>query len=420
MDWAGKTLGIDFGTSNSAAGVCVGGAPYLIPIEQGAQTLPTSVFFGAGSKEMAMGSVANRALIAGEEGRYMRALKSVLGTSLMGEARMFLGKSMTFYDIIGLFLAQVKARAEVQCRQSFEYALSGRPVRFHSADPERDARAQADLTECYARAGFKGVRYVFEPEAAALATQAQSGQGLSLIVDIGGGTSDFSVFRMGDGVEVLASSGIRTGGTNFDKRLSVDHVMPLLGKGALIRKEMGKETLPTPNSMFQKLATWEQIPFMYAGDVKRDVARMQRLAVDPVPLDRLYTVLDMELGHEVAFAVEAGKIRANEADAQINLSVIHKGLGAPLSHADMAASLREEVEEIRIGALETFKMATCRADDITRIIFVGGSSLLKPVQEVMAQTCPSAELAYADAFTAVIDGLALGSADPMRYGRAPA
>ncbi|MEP4980188.1 Hsp70 family protein [Ascidiaceihabitans sp.] len=419
-DWAGKTLGIDFGTSNSAAGVAVAGKPYLIPIEQGAPTLPTSVFFGVGASQMSMGSAANRALIAGEEGRYMRALKSVLGTSLMGEMRMFLGEKMNFYDIIGAFLSQVKSRAEAQCHQTFDYVLSGRPVRFHSADEDRNARAEADLVECYMRAGFKDLRFLVEPEAAALASGVPRGPGLSLIVDIGGGTSDFCVFRMADGIEVMANSGIRMGGTNFDKRLSLDHVMPLLGKGALIRNEMGKGAMATPNSLFQKLATWEQIPFLYAGDVKRDVAKMVRLAVEPKPMERLFEVLDMELGHEVAFAVEAGKIRSNEEDAQINLSIVEKGLGAPLTQTGMQASLAKEVADIKQGALDTLTMAGCMPEDIVRVVFVGGSSLLRPVQNALAEACPKAELDYRDAFTAVVDGLALGSADPMRFGRQPA
>lgn len=421
--WDANTLGIDFGTSNSAAGVAVAGKPYLIPCEPGETTLPTAVFFGAGRSEMIIGSVANRALINGDEGRYMRALKSVLGTSLMGEKRTFLGKKMDFFDIIGHFLSTVKTRAETACHHTFDYALSGRPVRFHSRDADRNAKAQSDLVECYLRAGFKDVRFMFEPEAAALATQSIGHDGLSLIVDIGGGTSDFSVFRSdGDTVDVLASHGVRVGGTDFDKRLSVDHVMPLLGRGALIRKEMGSGTMTLPNSMFQKLATWEQIPFMYGQDVKRDVTRMQRLAIDPPVLARLSYLLEMELGHDVAFAVETGKIKANSgdaADARIDLSILEKGVFAPLSRDQLADSLAEHVAEVVAAAHATFDQAGCSPDQISRIIFVGGSSLLRPIQTAMQGACVNAELAYADAFTAVIDGLALASADPMKYGAAP-
>ena len=421
--WEKNTLGIDFGTSNSAAGVSVGGKPFLIPCEPGETTLPTAVFFGVGQSEMGIGSVANRALINGDEGRYMRALKSVLGTSLMGEKRTFLGEKVDFYDIIGQFLSVIKTRAEAACNQPFDYALSGRPVRFHARDVDRNAKAQSDLVECYLRAGFKDVRFMFEPEAAALATQAMGDDGLSLIVDIGGGTSDFSVYRSdGDGIDVLASHGVRVGGTDFDKRLSVDHVMPLLGRGALIRKEMGSGTMTLPNSLFQQLATWEQIPFMYGPTVKRDVARMQRLAIDPPVLARLSYLLEMELGHDVAFAVEAGKIRANsgdETEARIDLGILQKGVGAPLSRDQLKASLEEHVAEIVAAAKATFEQAGCTAEQINRIIFVGGSSLLRPIQGAMQTACVNAELAYADAFTAVIDGLALASTAPLKYGFQP-
>ncbi|MEP1766107.1 MAG: Hsp70 family protein, partial [Sulfitobacter sp.] len=124
--------------------------------------------------------------------------------------------------------------------------------------------------------------------------------------------------------------------------------------------------------------------------------------------------------HEVAFAVEAGKIRSNEEDAQINLSIVEKGLGAPLTQTGMQTSLAKEVADIKQGALDTLTMAGCMPEDIVRVVFVGGSSLLRPVQNALAEACPKAELDYRDAFTAVVDGLALGSADPMRFGRQPA
>lgn len=416
----GATLGIDFGTSNSAAGVCIDGRPVLIPLEAAAQTMPTAVFFGVGATQMVTGTAAQEALVAGTEGRYMRALKSVLGTSLMGEARMFLGRRMDFYDIIAGFLRQLKTQAEAHCGTRFAHALSGRPVRFHSSDPARNAKAEADLTECYHRAGFESVRYIYEPEAAALASGVAEGADLSLIVDIGGGTSDFCLFRMGDGIDVRASLGVRLGGTNFDRRLSIDHVMPLLGQGGLIRDEMGQGRLPAPKALFQKLATWEQIPFLYTAEVKRDVDRMRRRADEPDRFARLYEVLDMELGHEVAFAVEAGKIAANAQDACIDLHVVEPQLQTPLTQVAMATSLSAEVAQIAQAASEAVAQAGVTAKDVARVIFVGGSSLLHPVQQAMAAAFPQAHLDHRDAFTAVVDGLALASADPMRFGYAPA
>lgn len=171
------TLGIDFGTSNSAAGVAVNGAPYLINIEPGETTLPTAVFFDFDQQRMKIGSSATRALINGDEGRFMRALKSLLGTSLLHEERRFLGRKMTFADIVSAFLAEIKTRAEQQTGLQFDHALSGRPVRFHSKDPAKNAQAELDLRACYRSAGFDDVRFMYEPEAALRAAPRHSGIG---------------------------------------------------------------------------------------------------------------------------------------------------------------------------------------------------------------------------------------------------
>lgn len=408
-------LGIDFGTSNSAAAVLANGRPFHIDIEAESQTLPTSIFFDFVSRETKFGSVANAALINGDEGRFMRSLKSVLGTSLMHEPRQIMDEQLTFVDIISRFLRMVKTRAEQRCMQEFHTAVSGRPVHFHSADPGKDEQALKDLTQCYHAAGFTNVEFVFEPEAAAIANGAEkTGNGLGLIVDIGGGTSDFSIFQTkGSDIEILASHGVRIGGTNFDRAISVDHVMPLFGRGSQIRREMGPGLLTAPNAIFNDLATWEKIPFLYNGQTRRDVHSLARLAVDRRAFERLETVLELEVGHDIAFAVERGKIAANQAGVEateIKLDVVEKGLCAPLSTDGMARSLAGLVQGIRECARETLDLAGSTGDDINRIVFVGGSSLMSTVEGAMSDLFPTADLEYSDAFTAVVDGLAIVAA----------
>ena len=87
MSRQAPALGIDFGTSNSAAGFLHDGRPRLIPMAPGRATLPTTFFFDFESRRTLIGEAANRALLDGNEGRFMRALKRVLGTSLMHEKR---------------------------------------------------------------------------------------------------------------------------------------------------------------------------------------------------------------------------------------------------------------------------------------------------------------------------------------------
>lgn len=403
-------LGIDFGTSNTAAAVMAGDRPFLIPVEPGETTLPTSVFFDTNRKVTTFGSTANAALIDGREGRFMRALKSVLGTPLMRERRQVAYEKITLIDVVARFLLTVKERGEAATGLTFDTALSGRPVRFHP-DPDRNARAEVDLREAYMVAGFKDVEFMFEPEAAAQTSQSLSPGALGLIIDIGGGTSDFSIFeRVGAKTNIIASHGVRVGGTDFDRALSLENVMPLLGRGQLLKNEIGDGTYTAPNALFNDLATWEKIPFLYTPETLRLTARYAKLGVKPAAFKHLHDVIDMEMGHDIAFAVEAGKIKANASDAAIDLTFIASDLRQPLGQAAMLATLAELTAKVTEAAHDTLQMADIRADQIDTIVFVGGSSLMGTITTAMENLFPNAKQERTNAFTAVADGLAIAAA----------
>ncbi len=405
------TLAIDFGTSNSAMAVFDGNGARRLCAETGGETLPTAVFFPADKGTMLIGAAAGDALIAGDDGRYMRALKSVLGDPLLHDSRLIEGKRRTLSEVITAFLGTIRQRAECETGQVFRRALSGRPVHFHSRDAKKDAQAEIDLRACYMDAGFDTVDFMFEPEAAALAAHGLGRSGkIGLIVDIGGGTSDFSVFRSdGTRVEILASHGIRLGGTNFDHAVSMDHVMPLLGYGGTLRREFGPGLMPMPNALFVDLATWARIPMLYSPETRRAVADMAKLATDKRAFARLTSVLEDELGHDLAFAVEAGKIAANGPDraAHIAMGLIEAGLSAPITTASLDAALEKYRGPLRGAAQETLTMAGVATNAVSTVVLVGGSSLMNLVSDEMSALCPDADIAMSEAFTAVVDGLAL-------------
>jgi len=409
-----QTLGIDFGTSNTAAAVLVGGHAHLIEVEPGRTSLPTSVFFDYERKVTTYGSVANAALIEGREGRFMRALKSVLGTPLMREKRQIAYEQMTLIEVVARFLRTVRERAEASTGTKFDYALSGRPVRFHSSDEARNAQAEIDLREAYMVAGFSDVSFMYEPEAAALAAGPLAKGKLGLIIDIGGGTSAFSIFeREGDETRIVASHGVRVGGTDFDKAISVAQVMPLFGHGSEIKNEIGPGTHTAPNGIFHDLASWEKIPFLYTAEMRRTATLFRKLGVQPELFKRLSDVLELELGHDIAFAVEAGKIRVNApeaVDAAIDLRVIEKQLWARMSASDLSRILGDHAMTVKSAALDTLRMAGIPQDQIGQIVFVGGSSLMHVIETAMVDLFPHAILERTEAFTAVADGLAIAAA----------
>ncbi|MFK7763852.1 MAG: Hsp70 family protein [Roseobacter sp.] len=406
-------LGIDFGTSNSAAGFLRDGKPQLIQLAPGQFTMPTTFFFDFETRETLMGDPANRALLDGVEGRFMRALKRVLGTPLMHEKRQILNERVTFVEVIARFLKQIKTCAETETGLAFENALSGRPVVFHGVDDPREEQAQKDLCACYLAAGFKDVSFMPEPEAAAIASGAlEQSRGVGLIVDIGGGTSDFSLFEtLEGGVQILANHGVRIGGTDFDRSINIDRVMPYLGKDTRLNKVMGAGTAPVPVAIFNDLATWEKIPFLYTAQNRRMVEGMTRLGTEPAKLQRLADVLEHELGHELAFAVERGKIAVNSGDEQsrIELGQVERGLSVPLP-ADILTSILElHAHALRQGVQETLRLADLDARRVQRVIYVGGSSLMSLVSNTMRSQFPDAQHSVSEVFTAVTDGLALAS-----------
>lgn len=409
MQW----LAIDFGTSNSAAALPYPGGVYRIPLEPGADTLPTAVFFPADHGAMRIGRSAAEALITGEEGRYMRAFKSVLGLPLLHESRLIAGRRRTLAEVITAYLLELRNRAEAATGLTLRHALSGRPVHFHTADPDKDALAEADLRACYLAAGFDEVQFLAEPEAAALASH-RAGPGLGLIVDIGGGTSDFSLFRSAGGQpEILASHGIRLGGTDFDSSVSLTHAMPHLGLGGQLRREMGPGLLPVPRAPYVDLATWAKIPFLYTPETRRMVAGMQRLAEDSEAMGRLRAVIERELGHALAFAVERAKIEANGAAARGRLALDEIGLAAEISSEGLEAALAAHRDELRLAAAQTVALAGAEPAQVTEVILVGGSSLMGMVRTEMQALFPKASLRSAEAFTAVVDGLAIAARDTV-------
>lgn len=254
-----------------------------------------------------------------------------------------------------------------------------------------------------------------EPEAAALANRDVLAPGdLGLVVDIGGGTSDFTLFRQqgGTGIEILSSYGVRVGGTDFDRRLSIARVMPQLGMGSPIRHAFGNDTHIAPNAIFNDLATWAKIPFLYTQDTIRAAKDLQKYAVHDKRLARLVKVLEEELGHDLAFAVEAGKIMANTpgvADPVIKVGMLKRNAVLPLPTEMMTKKLSPLANQIGAAAEAALADAKVGPADVTKVIFVGGSSLMQVVEDALTTRLPAAEIHRGAALTAIVDGLAMGS-----------
>ena len=190
--------GIDFGTSNSTVGIVAAGRPQLVALEGADTTLPSAVFFNFEDNHTYFGRRAIADYTDNAEGRLLRALKSVLGSSLIHEKTRIKARSVAFSDIIGEFIGFLKARLDDAVQDTVEDVVLGRPVHSSSTTMRPPTPQRRDeLEKAARRQGFKHIEFQYEPIAAALDyEQSVQRQELALIVDIGGGTSDFSIVRV--------------------------------------------------------------------------------------------------------------------------------------------------------------------------------------------------------------------------------
>ncbi|MFT7722591.1 MAG: Hsp70 family protein [Roseateles sp.] len=406
---------IDFGTSNSAVAVPgPDGAMRLIELEPGQRTMPTAVFYfaegphDADGPPRAFGRAAVAAYVDGHDGRLMRSMKSILGSALIDQTTdVGGGRGARYADIVAGYLKRLRRLAGEPTR-----AVLGRPVSFVDGDPARDAAAQAQLAACARAAGFDEVHFQYEPIAAAFDFEQQaSREQLVLVADIGGGTSDFSVVRVGPERmrrlarrdDILASHGLHVAGTDFDRHIELAGMLQAFGYRAL-----GPSGREVPSGLYFDLATWHLINTCYAPLRVAEWRGMKGWFGDARQHARLMTVLDERLGHDLAARAEGAKIAiSGGADTTVDLGHVEPGLLLPLGERTAVAALRADLDRIIATAHETVALAGLTADQVDALYFTGGSTGLRLLVDGMAAGFPAAARVSGDRFASVAAGLGL-------------
>ena len=406
------TLGIDFGTSNSAiAWAEPQGKAQPIPLEGDALAMPTAVFYNAEENSTHFGREAITHYLEGTEGRLMRSLKSLLGSPLLMETTLINNQLVSFQDIITTYLATLRERATRHLGVAPTRVVMGRPVHFVDDDATRDAQAEASLRHAAESVGFTDVSFQLEPIAAALDyEQRLTRETTVLVADIGGGTSDFTVVRLGPermhqanrAEDLLATTGIHIGGTDFDQKLSLGQLMPLLGYG-----HMGPQNREVPNRVFFDLSTWHLINWQYQPKAMAQAKALQVNYSDVRLHDRLMRVLTERYGHHMAHDVEQAKIRCSQTDhdTRIDLSYVETGLASALRTSDLHAHLAQLLANTVACARACVQRAGLTHGKPDAIYLTGGSSALRTFQQALQTEFAGVPLVEGDLFGGVASGL---------------
>lgn len=412
--------GIDFGTSNSAVAVSSNGNARLLPLQAGATSVPTALFFSFDDDTCTHGRAAMERYLSREPGRLLRSIKSLLGTPLFDEVTQVKYRRYAYGEIIADFIKFLRTSATRELGREPVSVVMGRPAFFVDDDAEADDKAEAQLEAAARAAGFENIAFQFEPIAAALHYEKSvTEEEIALVADIGGGTSDFSVLRVSPRLamkpdrrdDILGYNGVHIGGTDFDRLLSLATLMPFLGLGSKLKMK----GMDAPSWYFADLATWHRINVLYDGKVLTEVRSVRRDSAEPEKIDRLLGVLELRKGHELLGRIEQAKIELSaKTAATVTIADVAEDLRLDIKRRRFEQAIADGLDRIEGRVRDVLALAGLKPAAVRTVFLTGGSSGIPAVRKAITKVVPAAQVVVGDAFGSVAAGLAIDA--ERRFG----
>jgi len=395
-------VGIDFGTTNSAVAIADKEQVQLVPLN-GAPHWRTVIYYEQGGKVTVGAPAIARYLETEGDGRLVQSIKSHLASHSFKHTYIF-GRRWTLDDMIAAYLRQLRAASPVDLGTR---AVVGRPVRYWgAADDEDDALAIGRMKEALGKAGFDEVVFEYEPVGAAARYAARLDHDETIVVaDFGGGTTDFSVVRVGQKTgDVLATGGIGISGDAFDARVIDAVVSPAMGRGTRYKDELGGEA-PVPAWLYGHLRRWHYLSFLKEPSTLRLLERVKYGAEAPKEFGKLISVVEDDLGLVLHRAVEGAKVRlSSRDDERVTLDAVD--LDLPITRAGFDSWIAPDLDAIDKILDDVLARAGATGKDIDRVFATGGSSLVPAVRDRLIARFGADKLVGGEELTSVAWGLA--------------
>ena len=429
-------IGLDFGTTNSAVALATPDRRVrMATFPMNGRDRPAArsvVFFDpehlvdgyVGRPPAVVGNKAiERYIDRDGEGRFIQSTKSWLASRGFDATDVF-GKRVTLQELIALVVSDLRWAVEQQLGGMTPKIVAGRPVHFARADDaEDDAFAEQRLREALGLAGFTDITFSFEPVGAAWHYESRLDRDeLVLIGDFGGGTSDFTLIRVGPGIRaggpearkdaVLGTDGVGLAGDAFDAKLIRHVVAPRLGRGTEQRAAMGSGTFPLPGWVFVHMERWHHLSMLKVPATVRRLRRMLQMAVEPALFAGLVHIVEDDLGLQLYRAIEHAKVELSRQDATRLVFVDGEvQIDAAVTRAEFESWIAPEIAEMGEAVDRLLMDTNIGYDGVDRVFLTGGSSFVPAVRNLFAERFGADRTASGDEFTSVAQGLALRGLD---------
>ena len=333
-------------------------------------------------------------------GRLFQALKTFLGSELDVRTNVF-GAEHGLEQLIAIVLVKVRDRVRELVGEAPDEITIGRPVEYIGG-PAAEARAIARMRVAAEIAGFREVRFAYEPVGAA--HSADVARGLSVVFDFGGGTLDLAVVDRDADLRVLATAGAGIGGDRCTERLIDDAVAPRLGS----RAEWGPKRLRLPAFIVNALHDWHALSALNEKPLLEALDELVKQGAPRREVAALKDAIALQLGYEIFMAADVTKCELSTVPAAI-LTYHHAAVDVDSRvtrgrFETLVAPLLEDTEAL-LGAV--LAKAGVDAKDVAEVVTTGGSSAIPAFRSLLAKHFPRSRVRDAAAFTSVAAGLAM-------------
>jgi hypothetical chaperone protein len=325
------------------------------------------------------------------------------------------GKFFSIIDLVGLFLKNMRDKANRHFECDVDSVVLGRPAAF-SLEPEADRLAEQRLTFAARQAGFKHVVFCPEPVAAAYDYKSQlQKKSLVLIADFGGGTSDFSVLEMGpDSLvreDVLGLGGISLAGDAYDGSIMKNKINAHFGTSIQYKMPTGRNVMSFPNYLLSKLNSPADISFLARKDTATLLKNMQTWSLSQEDLRKLHQLIALTeegLGYSIYRAIEGAK-KALSFHEKTEFRYHHVAgihIEEPIFQDEFLKFSNPITLKIMKSLEDVLKQAGVQPKDIELVCLTGGTAQMKSIRQSFEGLFGEEKIKEFRFFHSIINGLA--------------